>query len=51
MQKNKIYEEKTCNSFKELINITTNQFQNETAFSIKQNGIIKNKYNSRNSYN
>lgn len=42
MQKNKIYEEKTCNSFKELINITTNQFQNETAFSIKQNGIIKN---------
>ena len=35
MQKNRIYEEKSCNNFRELIDITTSQFKDEPAFSIK----------------
>lgn len=41
MQKNKIYEEKSCNNFRELIDITTAQFKDEIAFSIKINKKIK----------
>ena len=41
MQKNKIYEEKSCNNFRELIDIATSQFSSEIAFSIKVNKQIK----------
>ena len=35
MSKNKIYEEKTCANFRELVSIATKDFGNRTAFTIK----------------